>query len=49
MIVDKSSEEVDMKQLPPQPTPEEFGYDPSGNKPAPNTGQQPTTPQAGPQ
>lgn len=35
-------------KLPPQPKPEEFGYDPSGNKPAPAPDTT-TTPQAGPQ
>lgn len=34
-------------QFPPQPLPEQFGYNPAGNTPAPDTGEPDQSPQAG--
>jgi len=40
---------IDPEQLPPQPRPEEFGYEPAGNRPAPSDESQNSSPTTGPQ
>jgi len=41
-VVEAMKAGVEQDKLPPQPVPEQFGYNPAGNKPAPETTNQPT-------